>query len=56
MGRNALLRVLRRLQLPGEFSIRFKPGSYALTVVQDLMALAEVTDTSHAPIVTVPAN
>jgi hypothetical protein len=31
-------------------------SKYALTVVQDLMALAEETDTSHAPIVTVPAN
>jgi hypothetical protein len=28
----------------------------ALTVVQDLMALAEVPDTSHAPVVTVPAH
>jgi len=31
-------------------------SKYALTVVQDLMALSEETDTSHAPIVTVPAN
>jgi hypothetical protein len=31
-------------------------SKYALTVVQDLMALAEETDTSHAPVVTVPAN
>jgi len=31
-------------------------SKYALTVVQDLMALAEVTDTSHAPIVTIPAS
>jgi hypothetical protein len=31
-------------------------SKYALTVVQDLMALAEETDTSHAPIVTVAAN
>ena len=31
-------------------------SKYALTVVQDLMALAEVTDTSHTPVVTVPAN
>jgi hypothetical protein len=31
-------------------------SKYALTVVQDLMALAEETDVSHAPIVTVPAN
>ncbi len=31
-------------------------SKYALTVVQDVMALAEVTDTSRAPIVTVPAN
>lgn len=31
-------------------------SKYALTVVQNLMALAEVTDTSHAPVVTVPAN
>ncbi len=31
-------------------------SKYALTVVQNVMALAEVTDTSHAPIVTVPAN
>jgi len=31
-------------------------SKYALTIVQNLMALAEVTDTSHAPVVTVPAN
>ncbi len=31
-------------------------SKYALTVVQDIMALAEETDTSHAPVVTVPAN
>jgi hypothetical protein len=31
-------------------------SKYALTVVQDLMALAEITDTSHAPVVTVPAG
>jgi hypothetical protein len=31
-------------------------SKYALTVVQDLMALSEETDTSHAPVVTVPAN
>ncbi len=31
-------------------------SKYALTVVQDLMALAEETDISHAPVVTVPAN
>lgn len=31
-------------------------SKYAFTVVQDLMALAEVTDTAHAPIVTIPAN
>jgi len=31
-------------------------SKYALTVVEDLMALAEETDTSHAPVVTVPAN
>ena len=31
-------------------------SKYALTVVQDLMALAEETDVSHAPIVTVPAS
>jgi hypothetical protein len=31
-------------------------SKYALTVVQELMALAEVTDTSRAPIVTVPAQ
>jgi hypothetical protein len=31
-------------------------SKYALTVVQDLMALAEETDVSHAPIVTVPAG
>jgi hypothetical protein len=31
-------------------------SKYALTVVQDLMALAEETDSSHAPVVTVPAN
>jgi hypothetical protein len=31
-------------------------SKYALTVVQDLMALAEETDTSHAPVVTVPAG
>jgi hypothetical protein len=31
-------------------------SKYALTVVQNILALAEVTDTSHAPVVTVPAN
>jgi hypothetical protein len=31
-------------------------SKYALTVVQDLMALAEVPDTSHTPVVTVPAH
>jgi hypothetical protein len=31
-------------------------SKYALTVVQDLMALAEVPDQTHAPVVTVPAN
>ena len=31
-------------------------SKYALTVVQSLMALAEVGDRSHAPIVTVPVN
>jgi hypothetical protein len=31
-------------------------SKYALTVVQDIMALAEETDVSHAPIVTVPAG
>jgi hypothetical protein len=31
-------------------------SKYALTVVQDLMALAEETDVSHAPIVSVPAS
>lgn len=31
-------------------------SKYALTVLQDLMALAEVTDTAHAPLVTVPAG
>lgn len=31
-------------------------SKYALTVVQDLMALAEETDTSHTPVVTVPAS
>ncbi len=31
-------------------------SKYALTVVEDLMALAEETDVSHAPVVTVPAN
>jgi hypothetical protein len=31
-------------------------SKYALTVVQNVMALAEFTDTSHAPVVTVPAN
>jgi hypothetical protein len=31
-------------------------SKYALTVLQDLMALAEVTDTAHAPVVTVPAG
>jgi hypothetical protein len=31
-------------------------SKYALTVVQDLMALAEVPDATHAPVVTVPAN
>jgi len=31
-------------------------SKYAITVLQDLMALAEVTDTTHAPVVTVPAG
>jgi hypothetical protein len=31
-------------------------SKYAFTVVQNLMALAEVTDTSKAPVVTIPAN
>jgi hypothetical protein len=31
-------------------------SKYAITVVQDLMALAEITDNTHAPIVTIPAN
>lgn len=31
-------------------------SKYALTIVQELMALAEVPDTTHAPVVTVPAN
>lgn len=31
-------------------------SKYALSVVQNVMALAEVTDTTHAPLVTVPAN
>jgi hypothetical protein len=31
-------------------------SKYALTVVQDLMALAEEHDNSPAPVVTVPAN
>jgi hypothetical protein len=31
-------------------------SKYALTVVQDCMALAQETDTSHVPVVTVPAN
>lgn len=31
-------------------------SKYALTVIQDVMALAETTDMSHAPIVTIPAN
>ena len=31
-------------------------SKYALTLVQDPMALAEETDTSHVPVVTVPAN
>jgi hypothetical protein len=31
-------------------------SKYALSLVQDLMALAEVTDTSHAPVVTIPAS
>jgi hypothetical protein len=31
-------------------------SKYALSLVQDLMALAEVTDTSHPPVVTIPAN
>jgi hypothetical protein len=31
-------------------------SKYALSLVQDLMALAEVTDTSRAPVVTIPAN
>jgi hypothetical protein len=31
-------------------------SKYAFTVVQNLMALAEVTQSSKAPIVTIPAN
>ena len=31
-------------------------SKYALTVVQDVMALAEVTDTSRTPILTIPTN
>ena len=31
-------------------------SNYALSLVQNLMALAEVTDTSHAPVVTIPAK
>ncbi|SAL03763.1 hypothetical protein [Caballeronia ptereochthonis] len=31
-------------------------SKYAFTVVQNLMALAEVTDTTKSPIVTIPAN
>jgi hypothetical protein len=31
-------------------------SKYAFTVVQNLMALAEVTDTAKAPVVTIPAN
>jgi hypothetical protein len=31
-------------------------SKYALSLVQDLMALAEVTDTSHPPVVTIPAH
>ena len=31
-------------------------SKYALTVIQDVMALAEETDTSHPPIVTIPAG
>jgi hypothetical protein len=31
-------------------------SKYAFTVVQDVMALAEVTDTTKAPVVTIPAN
>jgi hypothetical protein len=31
-------------------------SKYALSLVQDLMALAEVTDPSHAPVVTIPAS
>jgi len=31
-------------------------SKYAFTVVQELMALAQTTDTSKAPIVTIPAN
>ncbi len=31
-------------------------SKYAFTVVQNLMALAEVTDTAKAPIVMTPAN
>jgi hypothetical protein len=31
-------------------------SKYAFTVVQNLMALAEVTDTTKAPVVTIPAN
>ncbi|KMZ11774.1 hypothetical protein BHUM_04287 [Candidatus Burkholderia humilis] len=31
-------------------------SKYAFTIVQNLMALAEVTDTAKAPVVTIPAN
>jgi hypothetical protein len=31
-------------------------SKYAFTVVQNLMALAEVTDTARSPVVTIPAN
>jgi hypothetical protein len=31
-------------------------SKYAFTVIQDVMALAEATDTTKAPIVTIPAN
>jgi hypothetical protein len=31
-------------------------SKYAFTVVQNLMALAEVTDTAKSPVVTIPAN
>jgi hypothetical protein len=43
-------------ELPNRLTPRRLACGDAFTAVQDLMALAEVSDTAHAPIVTIPAN